>query len=187
MGKSRGIVAATASFIALTALLAGCSSGSAPQAASEASTTVAATPAAEASTVAQWASLIAQQKDDWDDWSEQWEDTNCSVLEASLDSGALCRLQLVSASIMTNTTDIEHQLATSPGKKGFIAAKPPAKVAGIFAATRSAAQQARADGEAWSAADCSKNEAEECTGLTVRLDRSIDALQRAFVAWTPYL
>lgn len=82
----------------------------------------------EDSTPEQWASLVAQQQAGWEDWQDGWDEAGCSSLAAA--AGAMdCQLMLTSASFMVQTTSIEHELAVSAGKKGFIATTPPAEVA----------------------------------------------------------
>lgn len=171
--------------VTLVAVLSGCSGGSPaaqPQAVSSPSAT-----AAETSTVAQWASLIAQQKAEWDEWADDWEGNDCSALTAVSKVGLVCRVQLTSAMFMAQTTTIEHELAVTPGRKGFIAATPPSEVTSLFSQTKTAAQAVADGAEAWDAAGCSTSLGGDCTSLTVSFDRSIDALTKAFVGWTPYM
>lgn len=166
---------------ALTACAAPASSGTVP-----ASPTTSAPPA-ESSTVAQWASLIARQQADWEDWSDDWDQNRCNAIYASSEAGVLCRLQLTSAMYMSQTTAIEYQLATTSGKKGFIAASPPAEISGLFTETREAAQAAKQSAEAWDSAGCSLQVSDECGGLTITFERAIDDLTDTLVGWTPYM
>lgn len=165
-------------------MLAGCSAG-VTSAQPEATSTP--TPTKEASTVAQWASLIAQQKAEWDEWSDTWEENSCSGVTASSSAGLLCRLQLTSATFIAETTTIEHQLAVTPGKKGFIATEPPAEVASLFEQTKAAAESVKDSADAWDAGGCSSSTAGDCASLSVTFDRSIGSLAKAFVGWTPYM
>lgn len=184
MGKSR---IALIVLPALAVLLAGCSGGSQLIAEQTPASAAPPTQVAEASTVAQWASLIAQQKSDWDDWSESWDDSDCDPIGASRPNQVICRMQLTSATFMSQTTTIEYELATGKGKKGYIAATPPAEISSLFAHTRAAAQEAKGSGEAWDAADCVSGKPAECASLTVEFYRAIEDLQRAFVGWEPYM
>ncbi|KSU52914.1 hypothetical protein SAMN05216418_2875 [Microbacterium enclense] len=144
-------------------------------------------PTTESSTVAQWASLIAQQKAEWDDWAESWDDSECSPAFATTQAGIICRVQLTSATFMATTTTIEHQLAVTPGKKGFIASSPPAEVSSLFAQTKTAAETVQREAEAWDAGGCSTTTGEGCASLTFAFDRAIGDLSKAFVGWSPYM
>lgn len=133
-------------FIIMTtaaALVACAAPASSESGAAGASSPTSSAPPAESSTVAQWASLIARQQADWEDWSKDWDLNRCNAIYASSEAGALCRLQLTSAMYMSQTTAIEYQLATTSGKKGFIAANPPAEISELFSETREAAQAAK--------------------------------------------
>ena len=184
MGIRRNATGLAFIIMTTTAALAACAAP-ASTATGAAPPTASAQPA-DSSTVEQWASLIARQQADWEDWSKDW-DRDCNAIYASSEAGALCRLQLMSAMYMSQTTAIEYQLATTSGKKGFIAANPPAEISGLFAETREAAQAAQQSAEAWDGAGCSLEVTDECGGLTVAFDRAIDDLTDAFVGWTPYM
>lgn len=174
--------------LALAALmLAGCGSTVESESAVEAEP-VADSPVEEpTSTVAQWASLIAQQKASWEDWEQSWDESSCSGVTAGAEAGGMCRIQLLGATYQTQTTTIEYELAMSPGKKGFIAEEPPSEIATLFTATQEAAIAARDAGEDWDAADCSLTPASDCGALAVSFDRAIGELQSQFDAWSPYL
>jgi len=174
-------------FLALAAavvLLSGCS-------ASEPSTAPTPTPSEqqveETSTVAQWASLIAQQKATWEEWEADWDAASCSGIVAGSESGAMCRIRMMSAMYQAQTTAIEYELATGPGKKGFIAEQPPAEIASLFAETVDASAAARDAGMAWDAAGCTTSAAGDCPTLSVTFDRAIGDLMSEFDAWAPYL
>jgi hypothetical protein len=76
--------------------LAGCSAGAGES--SSSSPTPSAT--AESSTIEQWASLIAIQQAEWDDWFASWEQSRCSSTTAAMPDGIDCRIQLTSAVFM---------------------------------------------------------------------------------------
>jgi hypothetical protein len=176
---------AAAASMTVAAVLSGCTGGStAPQ---EGAASSPAVTAAETSTVAQWASLIAQQQAEWDEWVDDWERNDCTALTAASEAGLICRVQLTSAMFMAQTTTIEHELAVTPGKKGFIATDPPAEISSLFKQTKAAAQDAADGAEAWDTAGCSTSVGGDCASLTVSYDRAIDGLTRAFVGWTPYM
>ncbi|QCR39663.1 hypothetical protein C1N74_03960 [Microbacterium sp. SGAir0570] len=140
----------------------------------------------EDSTPEQWASLVAQQQAGWEDWQDGWDEAGCSSLAAA--AGAMdCQLMLTSASFMVQTTSIEHELAVSAGKKGFIATTPPAEVATLFGELTAAGEAAADAGVAWSDAECGSTESDDCTTLAIAFERSIDALQSEFAAWRPYM
>ncbi|MER7445354.1 hypothetical protein [Microbacterium sp. NPDC097977] len=166
-------------------LLTGCSST--PAAESSPTESAPTAVVSEDSTVAQWASLIARQKASWEDWETGWNENSCSGLVAGSESGFLCRVQMMSAMYQSQTTDIEYQLATGPGKKGFIAEQPPQEISALFADTRQAAVEARDAGAAWDAAGCSATAAGDCGALAVTFDRAIGDLMSEFDAWGPYL
>jgi hypothetical protein len=171
--------------VTVAAVLSGCSAGSpASQEEVVSSPSVA---VAETSTVAQWASLIAQQQAEWDEWVDDWEGNDCSALTAASEVGLICRVQLTSAMFMAQTTTIEHELAVTPGKRGFIAADPPAEISSLFAQTKTAARNVADGAEEWDAAGCSTSVGGDCASLTVSFDRSIDELTKAYVGWTPYM
>lgn len=179
--KIRAAVAALAAILILSGCTAAPQTDPTPSGAEEA-------PAVEeSSTVAQWASLIAQQKASWEDWETSWNDASCSGVTAGAESGGMCRLQLMSAMYMTQTTEIEYELATGPGKQGFIAEAPPSEIADLFSATQDSATAAREASAAWDAAGCSLTGAGECGALAVSFDRAIGDLTSQFDAWGPYL
>lgn len=173
--------------LALAALmLAGCSSAVESEPAAEAEPTVEAPAEERTSTVAQWASLIAQQQAGWEDWEDKWDDAQCSSIEATLESGLICRIQLLSASAKSQTTSIEYELATTPGKKGFIAEEPPEEVSSLFNSTAGAANAAQSAGEAWTDAGCDNSLTDGCGGLAFNFQSAVEDLLSEFDAWAPY-
>lgn len=164
--------------------LSACASGATSTPSKEAGETPA---VEESSTVEQWASLIAQQSVDWDEWKAEWDDATCSSIAAA--EGAMdCNLMLTSAMYMLQTTSIELEPATSEGKKGFIASEPPAEVANLYAATEEAAPSGAAAAKAWQDANCGlSTSGEECGGLSSDLETTVDDLMSEYAAWGPYL
>lgn len=176
-------IAAAAVLLALT----GCA---APQAATTPTPTQSEPVAAEEapeSTPEQWASLIAQQSAEWEDWMTTWDDNRCSSLEANLEYAVLCRTQFLSATFLTQTTVIEHQLAITPGKPGYIANLPPAEVSDLFAATKAAAIKAETAGIQWDGGGCIDAPVEGCGRLGRYFEESIDDLLRQFEGWRPWM
>lgn len=170
--------------LAVGVALTGCAGEASP---ATPSTTPAEQSPAESSTPKQWASLIAKQQADWVDWKTSWDEANCSSIEATLESGIICRIQFLSAEAMTNTTTIQHELATTPGKPGFIAEEPHTEVAALFESTSAAADEARTAATAWLEAGCELTPTDGCGGLAFALESAIDDLLSEFNAWAPYI
>lgn len=141
----------------------------------------------EASTVAQWASLIAKQQAGWDEWQGKWDAARCSSITAGMPDGITCRLMLLSASFAASTTAIEYQLATGEGKKGFIAAEPPEEISNLFDSTVAAATAADEAGKAFVEAGCDTEAATDCAGLAFTFESALDDLRSEFAAWRPYM
>lgn len=182
MSRTRStLIAAAALLLALT----GCA---APQ--SEPTPTPTPPPAAAeepGSSPEQWASLIAQQSAEWEDWKTTWDENRCSSLEANLEYAILCRAQFVSATFLTQTTVIEHQLAITPGKSGYIDNFPPSEVKDLFAATKAAAIKAETAGIQWDNGGCVDAPVDGCGPLGFDFEYAIDDLLSQFEAWRPWM
>lgn len=170
-----------AAVVVLAGALVACSSGEPTPAADEETT-----PTQEASTVEQWASVVAVQQAEWADWQQGWDDATCSSLAAS-DGAIDCSIMLTTAVFMTQTTKIETSAATTPSAGQFIAEEPPAEVAELWAETTEAAAVAADAGAAWDDAGCGTSSSTDCIGLAFDFGSAIDDLQSSFTAWTPYL
>ncbi|MGC5225271.1 hypothetical protein ACPW96_22110 [Micromonospora sp. DT81.3] len=72
---------------------------------------------------------------------------------------------LLGASFQVQTTAIGYQLATGPGKKGFIAEEPPAEIARLFGETVVASTAAEAAAAAWTDAHCDLDPGPSCGGV----------------------
>lgn len=187
MGISR-FAAHSVAVLIMTIGLAGCTSAPAQIAEATPTPTVSTSASAAASsTVAQWASFMAQQQADWQEWTDGWDESDCGPTLASMKSGIICRVQLTSAMFMSETTTIEHQLAVTPGRKGFIARTPPAEITALFEQTKAAAQAVKAAADAWDAAGCPTELSDNCAGLTYTFDSAISDLGKTYVGWSPYL
>jgi hypothetical protein len=140
----------------------------------------------EDSTTAQWASLISRQSAEWEEWKASWDEAGCSSITAAMPDGITCRISLLSATFMTQTTSIEYELATGPGKKGYIAERPPAEIESLYDETVAAAEAAQVAGAAWDDAGCATDGA-DCAGLAFTFESAIDDLLGQFAAWEPYM
>lgn|GEM_PF-5986866 len=139
------------------------------------------------STVEQWASLIAAQRADWDGWHDDWDEMRCSSIEANLEGGLLCNMKLLSASFMAQTTAIEYEIATTPGRPDFIAEEPPREISRLFERTVVTSADLREAADAWTAAGCDSGPSDGCGGLAFNFESAIDDLRSEYSAWSPYL
>lgn len=139
------------------------------------------------STPEQWASVVAVEKDSWDEWYEDSWDGQCDFILANNDAGGLCRLAMLSASFMSQTSAINIGRMSDPDGLKQIADEPPAEIADLYASTLSAAETLEERAAAWDGASCSSEVKDECIALGREFEYAIDDLRDEFTAWSPYL
>lgn len=175
--------------VILLLLLAGCTneSPSAPSAGDETVATPGTVAPEEATTTpAQWASVIAVEKERWDEWYEDW-DGECDFIVANTEGGIICRMQLVSATIMPLTSVTNIGGMTDPDGLKQLADTPPPEIADLYTDTLGGAETLETLAADWSDADCNVEVKEECIALGREFEYGINNLRDQFTAWSPYL
>jgi hypothetical protein len=137
----------------------------------------------DSTTVAQWASLVAEQQLELNDWYDKWEENSCSAL--SLDY-LPCSIQLTSGSYIAQTNHIVIWGPSDPASKTYIG-EPPAEIARLYADTIAATEAAYDAGVAWGDEGCSLDVTDACIDIAVELERGLEATRSKFAAWEPYL
>ena len=176
-----------AALSAAALILAGCASATADEPEPTPTSTAEETAAAEESSVNEWASVIARAQQDLDDTLDTLEDEQCTAVLAASPDGLMCRVRMLSATYSVSTIDLQLQGPTNTQATSFIAAEPPAEIAGMWEETSAAATAASEAGTAWSDAGCSSEVTDVCLDLGVDFERAMGSLRSEFAGWAPYL
>ncbi len=137
----------------------------------------------ETASVEQWASVIAEQRNSYDDTDQSWEDATCSSL-AAVDGAVDCQAMMMSMGLVAATANVTISGATNPDGPAYIG-KPPAEIRTLLIDTLTAAMIAE---DAFTPVDMDCfDEGIECAGEASEAERAWDTLGDKYAAWDPYL
>jgi hypothetical protein len=158
--------------------VAGCAAE--PEAAPPSSTP---TPSATASTtIAQWASVVAEQEAYLTDWHDKWIDDECPLAS---EEDIICDTETYSGTLVVGTVALSLEAAAKPSAPVYIG-EPHPEIAGLYADTERAADLADEAGTIWN--DCTDADpAEGCFSERLDFSSAVDTLKTKFAAWGPYL
>lgn len=172
--------------LAIALVAAGCSAGggqpddagsSGLQSSSEAPESP--SPSPEGASIEQWASVVAEQKDSYEDTQQSWDDLTCSSLAAS--NGAVdCQAYMYTMGLVAETAAISIGGTVNPDTPKYLG-EPPAEIVTLVDETIAAAQHA---------ADVSVGPEcfdDDCIGESVDAERAWNQLGDKYAAWDPYL
>jgi hypothetical protein len=137
---------------------------------------------AESTTVAQWASVVAESKATFEDWYLEWDAMKCSV-----GGTVLCSLSTLSGTFVSQTVSITLAIPqTKTAISGYLSDEPPAEIRDLYTATRAEADELAAAGQAWS--DTCNAEADKpgCDKILFDFGSAASNMAKKFAAWAPY-
>src|SRR5690606_20022101 len=102
----------------------------------------------------QWASVIAVEKNSWEEWHEDW-DGECDYFVTNTEGDFLCGVQLLSAYFQAQTTSLNIDGMTNPDGLKRIADEPPAEIADIYADALADSKSLEEHAMSWYDAGCS--------------------------------
>lgn len=167
-----------AGLLAAAFIITGCST--------PASTTGEPQPAAEAEgagpTVEQFASIIAEDRRDVDDWLDDWHDNSCSTLGVS-GGDIACEISLMTGGLIAETARLGLDSATKESSLVYIG-DPPKEIATIWQSTVNAATAA-AEAGVEIPDECSSDDG--CADYVMNFVSAMGTLQSKYDSWEPYL
>lgn len=138
-------------------------------------------PTEESASVEQWASLVARERNAYDDVQEPWEEAICSPTTAA--RGAVdCQAMMLTMGLVGDTASITFWEATDPGAEAYMGV-PPLEIAELVTNTAIAADEVSGMGIDVDM-DCF---ASDCVSEAFDLHRAWSALGEMYSAWEPYL
>jgi hypothetical protein len=132
-------------------------------------------------TIAQWASVVAEQKAYLADWKAKWDADQCSV-----NPSFTCKLETITGATVAKTVNISLQIPESKTATTGYIGTPPSEIRALYDATQQLAQTADDAGAAWQTS-CGLDAGPDCDGLLFKFSSAAESLTSKFEAWTPYL
>lgn len=140
--------------------------------------------ASGSTTIAQWASVVAEQKATFEEWKTDWDSELCSVDASDF----ACAARTLTGTFIAQTISITLTTAVTPtALTGYLADEPPAEIKTLWTDTTRAADDFMAAGKVWSDSCNANAQAEGCDVVLFKFGSAADALERKFAAWSPYL
>lgn len=134
-------------------------------------------------TVAQWASVVAEQKSNFMKWETPWNANQCEV-----NLTLTCGVETLTGSFVSKTVDISLKIPLTPtATSGYLATTPPKEIRSLYADTQVAADQFQAATDAWVTTCNTAPTAAGCDVLLFKISESAGVLDAKFQAWSPYL